>query len=244
MELPPQVVSYLQDEFLAETQPFCFLIDDDYRLVESWGHSEWCGLSGITPGVDMREPAPFLVGIPVTGSQKFEFLEMPGRAVVNVHVIPDNSQCYVVLLDASQEHASTQSKQQSVNELRLLHARQHKLIARQRDLISELVETKSELDHHRREAERISANKSRFIAMMSHEFRTPLASIINYADLAREEGTSSNDVQKSIETIARSARHLTSLVEVCWMMPVSTPARSNWLSTTSISSVFSTIWRR
>ncbi len=214
MELPPQVVSYLQDEFLAETQPFCFLIDDDYRLVESWGHSDWCGLTGIKPAVDMREPAPFLVGIPVTGSQKFEFLEMPGGAVVNVHVIPDNSQCYVVLLDASQEHASTQLKQQSVNELRLMHARQHKLIARQRDLISELVETKSELDHHRREAERISANKSRFIAMMSHEFRTPLASIINYADLAREEGTSSNDVQKSIETIARSARHLTSLVEV------------------------------
>ncbi len=214
MDLPARVVEYLQNEFLAQARPFCFLIDQNYRLIECWGHSEWCGLRGIKPGVDMREPAPFLVGISVTDSQRFEFLEMPGQAFVNAHVIPDSGQCYVVLLDARQEHASTQSKQQSVNELRLMHARQHKLIARQRDLISELVETKSELDHHRREAERISANKSRFIAMMSHEFRTPLASIINYADLAREEGTSSNDVQKSIETIARSAKHLTSLVEV------------------------------
>ena len=198
MELPPQVVSYLQDEFLAETQPFCFLIDDDYRLIESWGHSDWCGLTGIKPAVDMREPAPFLVGIPIsTVTQKLEFIETPGRAIVTMHVIPDKGRCYVVLLDARQEHASIQSKQQSVNELRLMHARQHKLIARQRDLISELVEAKSELDHHRREAERISANKSRFIAMMSHEFRTPLASIINYAELAAEEGRAAMTFKKA-----------------------------------------------
>ncbi|MBT8088684.1 MAG: response regulator [Gammaproteobacteria bacterium] len=213
MDLPPKVVSYLQDEFLEEARPFCFLIDGDYRLVDSWGQSDWCGLSGIRPAVDMREPAPFLVGMPISAVQKFEFIEMPGRAIVTMHVIPDNGQCYVVLLDARREHASIQSKQQSVNELRLMHGRQHKLIARQRDLISELVEAKSELDHHRREAERISANKSRFIAMMSHEFRTPLASIINYAELAGESGTSSNEIQKSIETISRSAMHLTSLVE-------------------------------
>ena len=214
MELPPQVVSYLQNEFLAETRPFCFLIDENYQLLESWGDGDWCGMNGIKPAADMREWTPFLVGIPTTTTQKLEFIETPGRAIVTMHIIPDNGQCYVVLLDAGQEHAAIQSKQQSVNELRLMHARQHKLIARQRDLISELVEAKSELDHHRREAERISANKSRFIAMMSHEFRTPLASIINYAELATDESTSSNDIQKSVETISRSAKHLTSLVEV------------------------------
>jgi signal transduction histidine kinase len=214
VDLPSHVVSKLQSEFLAETQPFCFLIDEDYRLIDSWGSSDWCGLTGIEADVDMRGPAPFLVGTPIRTPQKLDFIETPGRAIVTMHLIPSDSQCYVVLLDASKEHASIQSKQQTVNELRLMQARQRKLIARQRDLISELVEAKSELDHHRREAERISANKSRFIAMMSHEFRTPLASIINYAELAGEEGTSSNDIQKSIETISRSAKHLTSLVEV------------------------------
>ncbi len=214
MDLPAHVVSKLQSEFLAETRPFCFLIDENYRLIDSWGHGDWCGLAGVEPGADMRGPAPFLVGIPITTPQRLDFIETPGRAVVTLHLIPDDSRCYVVLLDASKEHTSIQARQQTVNELRLMQARQHKLIARQRDLISELVEAKSELDHHRREAERISANKSRFIAMMSHEFRTPLASIINYAELAGEEGTSSNDIQKSIETISRSAKHLTSLVEV------------------------------
>ncbi len=213
MELPPHVVSYLQNEFLSRTRPFCFLIDENYRLVDSWGDADWCGLGGLEPATDMRKQVPLLVGIPVGEAQTFEFVETTARVVVNVHVVPEGGRCYVVLLDAKHEHAATQSRQQSVNELRLMHASQRKLIERQRELISELVETRSELDHHRREAERISENKSRFIAMMSHEFRTPLASIINYADLASEPETSSNDVQKSIETISRSARHLTSLVE-------------------------------
>lgn len=213
MELPAPVFSYLQDQYLQQTQPFCFLIDREYRLVDSWGNGGWCGLSRLKPGADMREPAPFLVGFDITVPQKLEFIETPARAVVNMHVIPHDGQCYIVLLDAREGRGSLQSRQQSVNEFRLMHARQDKLIARQRELISELVEAKSELDHHRREAERISENKGRFIAMMSHEFRTPLASIINYAELANEAGTSSNNVQKCVETIARSARHLTALVE-------------------------------
>jgi len=213
MELPPRVVNYLQDEFLSQARPFCFLIDEEYRLIEQWGYAGWCGLAGIEPAMDMRGPAPFLAGIPLTEVLELEFVETPGRVVVNVHVIPDGTQSYIVLLDTRHVHASIQTRQQSVNELRLMRASQDKLIDRQRDLISDLVETRSELDHHRRETERISANKSRFIAMMSHEFRTPLASIVNYAELAAEENSSSNDVQKSIETISRSAKHLTSLVE-------------------------------
>jgi signal transduction histidine kinase len=161
----------------------------------------------------MRNHAPFLVGISFDETQTLDFVEMPDRSVANLHMIPYGDGCFVVLLDASEDHAAIQSRQQSVNELRLMHGRQQKLIRRQRDLISELVEAKSELDHHRQEAERISENKSRFIAMMSHEFRTPLASIINYAELAKDAATSSNDIDKSIETISRSARHLTSLVE-------------------------------
>lgn len=213
MKLPEKIVGYLQHDFLSETRPFCLLIDSHYRFVDSWGDDSWCGLAGIEPAADVRELAPFLAGMPVDSIQQLEFLETTGGAIVNLHMVPEGDKCYVIFLDASAEHGAIQSKQQSVNELRLMHARQHKLIARQRELISELVEAKSELDHHRREAERISENKGRFIAMMSHEFRTPLASIINYAELAKDTTNNSNDTQKSIETISRSARHLTSLVE-------------------------------
>ncbi len=213
MELPEPVVSYLQSNFLEETRPFCLLLDDGYRVVDSWGDNSWCGLEGVEPGADMRESAPFLVGLPLTATQRFEFIETVGRAIVHAHLVPDGDNCYVVLLDARLAHAAQQTKQQSVNEHRLMHARQRKFIARQRELISELIETRSALEHHRRDAERSSAEKSRFIASMSHEFRTPLASIINYAELAAAADTSADEVQKCIETISRSAKHLTSLVE-------------------------------
>ena len=214
MEFPEPVVQHLQSDFLLQTRPFCVLIDEQYQLVQVWGDGEWCGFSGISATKDMRQPMPFLVGIGLDKPQKLDFLELPGQIIVSIHTIPEaGGGCYVVLLDSRDEHRALQGKQQLVNEMRLLHAVQQKLIGRQRDLISELVETRAELDHHRREAERVSENKSRFIAMMSHEFRTPLASIINYADLASDETASENTVQKSIETMARSAKHLTSLVE-------------------------------
>ncbi len=213
MQLPESVSDFLQTEFVARFRPFCFLVDHDYRLVRSWGGGGWCGLGRVEPGSDMQDSAPFLVGLDLAVAQQLDFVQAPGSAVAHLHLVPDGNHCYVILLDASDEHVTLQAKQQSVNELRLLHARQHKLIERQRELISELVETRSELDHHRREAERVSASRGRFIAMMSHEFRTPLASIVNYAELASDPDASPNDVQMSIETMSRSAKHLASLVE-------------------------------
>ncbi len=213
MDYPDRVVGYLQQDFLAQTRPFCFLIDREFRLLQVWGDGSWCGIANLGKHADMREVAPYLVGMELDTAHKLDILETPNRVVVSLHLIPEDKGCYVVLLDARDERDSLQEKQQRVNEMRLLHSRQTKLIGRQQDLISELVETRAELDHHRREAERVSANKSRFIAMMSHEFRTPLASIINYADLAADDDADENTVEKSIETISRSAQHLNSLVE-------------------------------
>jgi len=213
MSLPTAVIDYLQSDFVAETRPFCFLVDREYRLIDSWGDGDWSGLAGAAIGADMLEYAPFLLGTLARTPQKLNFVSKGDGVVVHLITIPHRDCHYAIVLDAGQAHDFLQEKQQSSNELRLLHASQQKLIARQRDLITELVEAKAELDHHRRDIERSSAGKSRFIAMMSHEFRTPLASIINYADLALEADSGPTEVKKSIEAIARSGRHLTSLVE-------------------------------
>jgi len=213
VELPPIVIGYLQGAFLERARPYCLLLDDEYRLISSWGDGSWSGAGELAIGQDARDELPFLIGTDLTLRHALDFMELPGGAIASTHIIPSHGECYVVLLDVQGDHSSIQARQQSVNELRLMQVRQQRLISRQRELISELVEAKSELDHHRREAERVSENKSRFIAMMSHEFRTPLSSIINYADLALEQGTDLNEITKSVETMKRSARHLATLVE-------------------------------
>lgn len=213
MSFPQRVIDYLQGFFTAGSQPVCFLIDREYRLLESWGNASWCNMTKLRAGDDMLVHAPFLLESFSDSPGILEFVSISGGAVADVHIVPVDNDYYVILLDAKPAHDATQQQQQSVNELKLLHASQQRLIKRQRDLISELVEARAELDHHRKDAERSSLSKGEFIAMMSHEFRTPLASIINYASLASESANVDNRVRKSIETIERSARHLTALVE-------------------------------
>lgn len=213
MSLPSSVIEQLQSDFIAASRPFCLLLDSDYRLIDSWGDGEWAGFADLDAGTELLDRAPYLFGTLDDEPRRLDFVSTGNGVVIHLQTIPHGEDHYAVILDAGQEHDFLQRKQQSANELRLLHASQQKLIARQRDLITELVEAKAELDHHRQDIERSSAGKSRFIAMMSHEFRTPLASIINYADLALEPDSDSAHIKKSIEAIARSGRHLTSLVE-------------------------------
>ena len=213
MELPDGISEYVRDRLLYSAQPFCFLMDAEYSLLDTWGDSSWCGLGDLEPGTDMREAVEFLVGLPTSEPQELAFVRTSHGATAHVHLVPDGNHCYVVLLNASAEHDAAQSKQQAMNVLRLMSTRQNLLIGRQRDLIAELIETRSELDHHRKEAERASERKSQFIASMSHEFRTPLASIINYTELATEADASGDVMHKSLETIERSARHLASLID-------------------------------
>lgn len=212
MIFPDRVNGYLQASFETERRPFCFLVDQENRLLDSWGDASAHHFENLDIGDAMDEFAPYLVGLLDGSSVRLPFVTT-SSGTVEVHIIPDGDNYYVIVMDAGEEHSSHRDRQQVANEVRLLHASQKKLIDKQRSLISELVETKTELDHQRLEAERTNASKSQFIATMSHEFRTPLTSIINYAELALEDGTGVEVIRKSAEAIARAGRHLNQLVD-------------------------------
>lgn len=210
---PDEIAAYLQTDFQEKRKPFCFLIDAQYTLRNWWGDAGVYGYEDLQCGENMVDRAPYLYGNLGDASDVLPFVTSRSGSVIEVHIVPCAAEFYVVLMDASREHKFHQRRQQITNELRLLYASQQKLIQRQRALIGELVETKTELDHRRRDTERIYAEKNQFFAMMSHEFRTPLSSIINYADLALEEGISVSEMRKSAEAIARASRHMHSLVD-------------------------------
>lgn len=98
-----------------------------------------------------------------------------------------------------------------------LRARQEEL----QRLNQELAETNrgvvalySELDDNAGELQRASELKTRFLSNMSHEFRTPLASIISLADilLCRLDGDLTSEQEKQVKFIKTSAESLHGVV--------------------------------
>lgn len=79
-------------------------------------------------------------------------------------------------------------------------------------LEEEVHERTRDLDEARRRAEEASEAKSRFLAQVSHEFRTPLHSVIGYAGLMEEEPRAPDD-HRRLQAILRSGRHLLRLID-------------------------------
>src|SRR3546814_747644 len=69
----------------------------------------------------------------------------------------------------------------------------------------------AELTRAKAAAESANEAKSRFLASVSHEIRSPLNSIYGYAQLL--ERSNGNDAVQAARVIRRSAEHLTNLVE-------------------------------
>ncbi len=65
----------------------------------------------------------------------------------------------------------------------------------------------------RAEAERMSDMKDDFLANLSHELRTPLTAIIGWTQILRHGSRSETDLSKGLDTIERSARVQTQLIE-------------------------------
>lgn len=95
-----------------------------------------------------------------------------------------------------------------------VHLRERTLRRRAREL-EEVVRLRTrELEEARDAAQAAMESKTRFLAHMSHEVRTPLAAVLGYADLLAEElrERGAEDLLPDVERIERAARQQLSLV--------------------------------
>ena len=132
------------------------------------GDTRFFGLPQLQAGDYIRDHFDFLFGTEDLDGLKLEFIESPNGRAFHAFAEAWESGTRLSLIDATLERDQRQALQQKSNELALLNAEQVKLLAA--------------LGEKKREAEKLAGLQSRFLASMSHDFRTPLASILTYAD--------------------------------------------------------------
>lgn len=196
----------LRNLVLENTHPLCLLIDTENCLNVCTGDLSYYGYHSIRPGEDCSELMPFLVGHNPTDSIQLRFLETPNGRSAHVYFRPQQDAYMVTFLDATEQRSNHGKMQQKANELALLHDEQCRLIK-----VMEQLE--QQLEFKRVEAEKANSLKSRFIANMSHEFRTPLTSILGFTTLIRQSLNHEPQQIQYLASVERGAKHLLSMIE-------------------------------
>ncbi len=197
MDLSKATTDYLHTEVLRNAHCLIVSLDETGRVAEldcPWG--EWA-LESVQVGQALPEPLNAVLDAVPHGQadMHFPFIYLDDIVVVDVYVHSTGAGYKLILRDVSEAHRAELRFQQKAYEVSLLAEKQ--------------TELNRLLEAQRVELEQANKAKSRFIAAMSHEFRSPITSIMGYADrLSRESG-----LNGSPAAIQRASWHLLTLVE-------------------------------
>lgn len=159
-------------------------------MLDCWGDPAVFGLESVAVGADVSQIIPLLGDYGVNDELELPLITDDRGFSYNIHLFSQDSEHYVLLIDAREELAERRKYQQAMNEVRLALEKEQKYIA-------ELVDAQSELTLRRKEAEQESRRRGEYIATMSHELRTPLTAIIAHAEQVTDQ-----DAAQAIAAVA------------------------------------------
>ena len=194
---------YIRDELLKRERFIVIALDAKQEILSVNRSTPDWKLPGLIRGSVLPDTLSSLLGAAAESDDPvvFPYVEFEGY-FLDIHVLGNETSADLVLHDVTEAHEKEQTLQQRAHE--------NSLLSEQRAALnSELAELNQELFLRRRQAEKASNAKSRFIASMSHEFRSPIAAIMGYADLLQAELPGSENPQ----ALQRASWHLLTLVE-------------------------------
>ena len=189
-----------QGFFLKQRYKPLTLCFDHAALLTTWcGDLNYYGLNGdILPNVSATELLPLLIGIDVHKVTELPYVNLSDGHSADIHVIPNETGFCVFLVDSSRQKSGHEEIQQIANEVSLLNSKLKILTA--------------ELEQKNLALDKANQAKSEFIAGMSHEFRTPIVSILGHSAWLKKHLSKHTQWLKSLESIERSGTFLVTLI--------------------------------
>ena len=173
-------------------KPLVIVVDDDNHYISHHGELTDYQLTDFEPGSSCIEALPFLVGLENESYISLPIVNFNDGSVSSVNIIKINLHRYIVLLEVKDEYKRQQHATQDTNETKLLYQKLQQL--------TQQLEVSNDA-------------KSRFISNMSHEFRTPISSILGYSDLLAENSSLRDEEAQHAKAINRNAKYLLSLID-------------------------------
>lgn len=202
MSMPQPLKQFVFKQIERLAAPLCIEYDANFHVRASQGPISRYGLHDLELTEALPEALDFIQGLEQDEPVELSFVTLPTGVVAHLHLRQFEGRRFLILFDATEQHRLVQSQQQQANEVRLLSDHQQRTL-------TELSAANAAIEKQREELEQLNRAQARFIAMMSHEFRTPINAILGYADLLIEDGAPSDRVG----AIRRSGWHLLTMVE-------------------------------
>lgn len=180
--------------------PTTLQVDAKGYVTQFEGRPAHYGLDAQTlVGSQITDSLPCLFGLPLNEPVCLNHVELSDQLSSNIHLRPSESGYEVLLIDATELRDNTQHSQQAANEVGLLYQKLERL--------------SQELETRNAELDAANRAKSLFISSMSHEFRTPMISILGHLDWMNRALPDHSASHRSIKSIGRSARYLLTLID-------------------------------
>jgi len=185
---------FLQEREQKRSHPLFVVVNDDFELIDARGAAEHYGFGPLKRGQDLSEKLLFLVGMETQGAgiTTLPVLDVGNGVFAQVHAVRVRNGWGLAFSDTTEQTKLQHQYQQLAHELAL---------------------AQRELRKKHTELEKADKLKSQFIGRMSHEFRTPLSSVLGFATLAFEDLGDVNRLQHDLHAIQRGGNYLLSLVD-------------------------------